>query len=412
MKQVEILETAWISRGFAIRLWLPITVMSIIIFIFFWPAIFWAAEAELPSSPLSWQETVGELELEKMEQFKRQIDGEITGYLNDKTIVEWLRDFVKGQWKLNPMEIGRNLLSYLVREILANSHLLGKILVLAVISALLINLQASFEDQGVAKISSMACFLALSAIALGSFKYVLGIGLSAIDAMTSFMSSILPQMMLLITGLGHINTAAAMFPILMVACTSLANGIEKVVFPLIVFSAILNLLDCLSDTVKVQRMGKLVYTLTEIIMGLILTIFMSILTLRALYGSIMDAVTLRTGKFLTESFFPVIGGYLSEALETAASYVVLLKQAVGVFGTLMLFGLFIFPVLKIAVIALIYKVSAGLVEPLGDTRTSQALEIMGNHLVLVLAAVAAVGLMFLILVAIVGSIGNSVILVR
>jgi stage III sporulation protein AE len=121
---------------------------------------------------------------------------------------------------------------------------------------------------------------------------------------------------------------------------------------------------------------------------------------------------LRTGKFVTDTFFPVIGGYLSDALETAAGYVVLLKQAVGILGLLTIFGIFVFPILKIGVIALIYKVSAALVEPLGDKRISQVLEIMGNHLFLALASVAAVGLMFFILVAILVSTGNSVILLR
>lgn len=173
-----------------------------------------------------------------------------------------------------------------------------------------------------------------------------------------------------------------------------------------------NLANQLTDTIQLERLGKLLYTLAEIIMGLMLTFFIGILTLRSIYGSVMDALTLRTGKFVTDTFFPVIGGYLSDALETAAGYVVLLKQAVGILGLLTIFGIFVFPILKIGVIALIYKVSAALVEPLGDKRISQVLEIMGNHLFLALASVAAVGLMFFILVAILVSTGNSVILLR
>ena len=156
----------------------------------------------------------------------------------------------------------------------------------------------------------------------------------------------------------------------------------------------------------------MLYTLAEAIMGLMLTFFVGILTLRSIYGSVMDAITLRTGKFVTDTFFPIIGGYLADALETAAGYVVLLKQAVGIMGLLTIFGIFIFPVIKIGVIALIYKVSSAVVEPLGDSRISQVLEVMGNHLLLVLAAVAAVGLMFFVLVAILVSTGNSVILLR
>ncbi|NLW43838.1 MAG: stage III sporulation protein AE [Syntrophomonadaceae bacterium] len=370
------------------------------------------AEEDKPEkNTLSWQETIDKLDLQKIEQFKTNIDGEISGYLERRSAREWINDFMTGRWEFNPKEIAANLWKYFFREVLANGQLLGKILILAVIAALLVNLQSSF-DQGVAKISSLACFLAISAIALGSFKYVIQIGQAAIESMSDLMTAVLPQMMVLVTGLGHIHTAAAIFPLMMAACTAFARGIGLIVFPLITLSAILNLAEKMTDTIKLERLGKLLYTLAEAIMGLMLTFFVGILTLRSIYGSVMDAITLRTGKFVTDTFFPIIGGYLSDALETAAGYVVLLKQAVGIMGLLTIFGICVFPVLKIAVIALIYKVSAAVVEPLGDSRISQVLEVMGNHLLLVLAAVAAVGLMFFILVAILVTTGNSVILLR
>ena len=391
------------------RLLCWLAVLTVILAV--WPGTAWAGESDSSENSLSWQETARKLNLKEMEQFKNTIDGEISGYLENRSAREWLTDFMTGKWDFNPKEIAANLWRYFLREVLANSQLLGKILILAVISALLVNLQSSF-DQGVAKIASMACFLAISAIALGSFKYVIQIGQTTIDSMSHFMAAVLPQMMLLVTGLGHVHTATAIFPIMMVACTAFARGIGLIVFPLIALSAILNLANQLTETIKLEKMGKLVYTLAEVIMGLMLTFFIGILTLRSIYGSVMDALTLRTGKFVTDTFFPVIGGYLSDALETAAGYVVLLKQAVGILGLLTIFGIFVFPILKIGVIALIYKVSAAMVEPLGDNRISQVLEIMGNHLLLALATVAAVGLMFFILVAILVSTGNSVILLR
>ena len=205
---------------------------------------------------LSWQETIDKLDLQEMEQFKTSIDGEISGYLEHRSAREWINDFMTGQWDFNPKKIVGDLWKYFFREVLANGQLLGKILILTVISALLVNLQSSF-DQGVAKISSMACFLAISAIALGSFKYVIRIGQVAIESMSDLMTAVLPQMMVLVTGLGHIHTAGAIFPLMMAACTAFARGIGLIVFPLIALSAILNLAEQLTDTIKLERLGKL-----------------------------------------------------------------------------------------------------------------------------------------------------------
>lgn len=360
----------------------------------------------------SWNDTMRRMDLKKMEEFKNKIDGEITGYLREHSIAQMIADFVKGDWELDFGEVLRNLGRFAAREVMANGTLLGKIMVLAVVSALLVNLQSSFGEGQVSKIASLACFLSLSAISLSSFKHVLNIGQDTINTMSDFMAGVLPQMMLLVTGLGHINTAASMFPVLIAASTALARGMTSIVFPLIVFSAILGLLNVLADTVKVQRLGKLMATLAEGVMGLMITIFIGILTLKGLYGTVLDRIALKTGKFVADSFFPVVGGYLADALEAAAAYMVLLKQAVGIIGMLIVFGIFIFPIIKIGVIAFMYKLVAAVIEPLGDSRTAKVLDVMGNHLLLVLGAVTLVGLMSFICIAILSSLGNSVILLR
>ncbi|MGE5396092.1 MAG: stage III sporulation protein AE [Chitinophagales bacterium] len=385
--------------------------LIIVLALFLCPFTARAAEQQ-KDSKLSWSEVSSKVDLQQMEKFKEQVDQEMRGYLGDKSTSQWVSDFVKGKWQFNFSDLLGSLFRYLVGEVAANGRLMGKILVLAVVSALLVNMQSSFESQGAAKMAGMACFLALSAIALGSFKSVLQAGSNTVGNLSDFMASILPQMMILVTGLGHVHTAAAMFPLLMVASTAFAKGISTIIIPLIIFSAVLHLIDCLSDTVKVERMAKLVYTLVEILLVLFMSVFVILLGLRTLYGSVLDAITLKTGKIVADVVFPVIGGNLGEALEIAAGYVVLLKHAVGILGMLIILGMFILPVLKIGAVMIIYKVSAAIIEPMGDARTSKALDIMGNHLGLVMATVAGAGLMFLILMAIVGSIGNSVILVR
>ncbi|MGE5371565.1 MAG: stage III sporulation protein AE [Solirubrobacterales bacterium] len=391
---------------------LTVLVMCLTLTFGFGLAIAEAAPAEPPPETASWQAASKKLDLSHFEEYKNKIDGEFSPTGSSRSVAQWLGEFAAGKWELNPAEIGAALKQYFIGEVAASIRLLGKILVLAVISALLINLQSSFENKGVAGLASMACFLALSAIALGSFKHVLLMGRETIGGLADFMTGILPQMMILVTGIGHVHTAAGMFPLLMVMSTTLANTMNYVVFPLIVISAVLSLIDCLGDTVKIERLAKLVTMLAEVTLGIVCTVFVTILTARSVYGSVMDALTLKTGKFVTDTFFPVVGGYLADALETTAGYVVLLKQAVGILGVLIVFGILIFPVIKIAVVALVYKLAGALVEPLGDARTSKALDLMGNHLIMVLAAVTIVGLMFLILLAIVAMIGNATVLSR
>jgi stage III sporulation protein AE len=386
-------------------------VMFLIIIFLLLPLPTLAADGPEDQPGFSFQDTMKSIDLEIMEEYKSQIDGEISSYIDSTPVKEWFIDFVKGDWEFNGLEAGQNLVKYLFKEIIANSDLLGKLLILSVIADLLINVQTSFS-AGVGQISYLACFLALCAIALGSFKIVLGIGQQTIDNMVAFMLGMLPQMLVLTAGLGNINASVILFPILMTTAAAFANAIKHVVFPLIIMSAVLSLVNQMSEGLKVQRLAKFFGELAKISLGFFVTVFVGIVTIRAIYASALDKVALRTTKYVADNAIPVIGKMFSDTIEVAAGYVVLLKQAFGIFGVLIVLGIIVFPLAKIVALAIIYKVAAAVAEPLGDSRTAAILETMGAHLMLMLSAVAAVGLMFLIMIGIVAGISNHIVMLR
>ena len=359
----------------------------------------------------SLQDTLDNLDIQSLEEFENNIEGDMNPFLQNKSVQEWLVDFVKGNWEFDFKQIPENIIRFLFREVVANSSLLSKLIILSVLSALLINLQTSFAS-GIGKISYMVCFLAMCALALGSFKVALGIGEQTIRNMTDFMMGVLPPMMVLVAGLGNINASAMLFPILMTAATAFANAIKLIVFPLIIMSALLNLANHISETVKVQRMAKLCTQAAQISLGFFLTIFVGIVTLRALYASVLDKVALRTTRFITDNAIPIVGKMVGDTIEVAAGYVVMLKDALGIFGTLAILGIVLFPVLKIGALALIYKIVGAMVEPMGDSKTAAILEVMSAHLFLLMAATASVGFMFFIMIAIIAGMSNNLTMLR
>jgi hypothetical protein len=171
--------------------------------------------------------------------------------------------------------------------------------------------------------------------------------------------------------------------------------------------AILSIVNHMSETIKVDKMAKFFYEMARITLGFFLTLFVGIMTLRALYASVLDKVALRTTRYLSDNAIPVIGKMFSDTIEVAAGYVVMLKQALSIFGVLIILGLILMPLIKIAAIALIYKAASAIAEPLGDSRTASILESMSTHLFFMLAAVIAVALMFFIMIAIVAGMYNG-----
>ncbi|HCF49380.1 MAG TPA: stage III sporulation protein AE, partial [Syntrophomonas sp.] len=331
------------------------------------------SEAVNEISTLSFTEGLEQLDLQVMEEYKHQVDSEISNYMQGVSLKQWIIDFVQGKWEFNWSDVMKRLLQLLMGEVVANSGLLVKLLVLCVLSALLMNLQQSFSTD-VARISYLACYLALVTLAVASFKTVLDIGQGTISNMVGFMTAMLPQMLVLTAGLGGVNSAAMLFPMLMTTATALGNAINSIVFPLIILSAVVSIMNNMSESIKLQRLGKFFTQIAQVALGFFLTLFVGILTMRALYASVLDKTALRATRFVSDNALPVIGKMFSDTIEVAAGYVVMLKQALGVLGVLIILAMIIMPVVKVTAIALIYKVAAALAEPLGDSRTAAVLE--------------------------------------
>ena len=209
-----------------------------------------AADDGSDEAVFSLQNSIESLDMEFLDGYKKQLDSEMASYLEGNTVQEWISNFIKGEWDFDLKNLGGDLLRLLFREVVANTGLLAKLLILAVISALLINLQSAFSSD-VARISYLACFLALCAIAISSFKLVLGVGQQTIENMLTFMIGMLPQMLVLTAGLGNINASVMLF-LLMTASTAFANAINIIVFP-IIMSAILSIVNHMSETIKVDK---------------------------------------------------------------------------------------------------------------------------------------------------------------
>lgn len=368
-------------------------------------------QAEPSSEAFSMQDAMKYLDVDTLEAYKGHLDDEISAGLEIKSLREWLGEFSQGNWKLDIKELGPRILQLFFREVAANSGLLGKLIILSVISALLLNLQNAFS-KSVSKISYLATFLALSAIALGSFKVVLSIAQETITNMVTFMTAMLPQVMVLVAGLGGINSSVMLFPLLMSAATFCAGAIKDIVFPLILVAVILSLLNQMSETVQVERLAKVMGRVAQIALGFFLTIFVGIATLRAVYASVLDNVTLRTTRFITDNAVPLVGKMVGDTIEVAAGYVIMLKHAVSIYGVLIILGIILLPLIKIAAIVIIYKIVAAIVEPMGDARTAAVLDTMSNYLAMILAATAGVALMFFFMIAIIAGMSNGLGMLR
>ncbi len=352
------------------------------------------------------------LNLGELESFIKRVDQDLHNQLSGFSLEKILDSIRRGKLDLNLASVFKSLLDFLFREVLTHSVLLGKLLVLGTILALLEHLQGAFEKNTVAQLAHGIGVLGLLTVALSSFTLALNTGREAIGNMVGFMQSIIPVLLTLMTALGSLTSVALLHPVIFISLNLLGTLIRNIVFPLIFCAAILDIVSHVSERFQVSRLAELFRDGSVALITLFLTLFIGILGIQGVAGAVTDGIGLRTAKFLTGAFVPVVGGVLSDAVEAVMGCSLFLKNAVGVLGTLTLFFMCALPVVKILSAAVIYRLAAALMQPLGAQRLGESLNLLGNYLFIVFAAVAAVGLMFFIALAIVVGLGNFTVMLR
>lgn len=350
------------------------------------------------------------LDTATLEQVLEGLDEDIRERLPASRLRDVLLD-PEGGLRLNPVELGREMLRYLLDEVFVQSRLLGQLIILAVLCALLHNLAGSLSKTAT-DFGFLIAYLVVIFIGLQSFMLAADIGRNTLTTMSTFMFALLPLLSTMLAAVGAISSAALFHPLLITVVTLVVSLIERVVFPLLFLAAVLSVVGRIVVEFPLSRIADLFRQGAVTALGLFFTLFLGVMVIRGAIAPVADGVALRTSKFLAGAVIPVVGGMMADAMEVVMGGSLLIKNAIGVFGMATLLVMLAFPLLKIFALVIIYRVATALVEPISDARLVDALGAMANTLTLVMAAVATAALMFFIVITVVVGVGNLAAVVR
>ena len=358
------------------------------------------------------EQQMEKLNLDEIQQFANQVDKEMKDYMPQLSIRQLVQDLRSGKLNLNFGQFMTGMAKYIFSELIAHSYLLSQLLVLTVLCSVLLNIQDAFGGEGTGRVAYIAAYLALMTLALTSFTSAINTGRAAVQQMVDFVHAILPVLLSLLAAMGGLVSASVIHPLVLVALGVISTIINNLVFPLILFATILTLVSQISDRFQVDRLAGLFKDITKTLLAALLTFFTGFMAIQGVAGAVADSVTLRTAKFVTGAFVPVVGGMLADAAEALIGTSLLLKNAVGIMGLLLIIALALYPMLKILTLVIIYRLVGALAQPLGDDKIAKVLETLGNMLLMVFAAVAGVGLAFFMAISFIVGLGNVTVMMR
>ncbi len=199
-------------------------------------------------------------------------------------------------------------------------------------------------------------------IAAAAMYELLRSSLAAISAAANFMVVFIPVLTGIAAALGHTFTAAAVNSAILAATQLFSQLAANFLAPL--SGAILGVstAGAVHPQLKLEKISELIKKLIVWILTLLMTIFTGVLSLQTAVSAASDNAAIKTAKFMISQGVPIIGGAVSDAVNTLHSGLLILKSSVGTYGIIAA-AVLILPVLAEL---LCYKLAAALSQTLAE----------------------------------------------
>lgn len=292
-------------------------------------------------------------------------------------------------------------------EVLDAITVLGSILVIIVIHSVLKSLSDGLENKSISQIAYYVQYILIVTLIMTNFVQILDIVKESIQSLVGFMNSLIPILITLMLTTGSIASANLLQPIILFLITFIGNLIIGIIIPFVLISTSLGVVSKISDRVQVDKLSKFFKTSVVWILGVVLTLFVGIVSVEGTLSSTVDGVTAKTAKAAVSSFIPVVGKILGDAVDTVIGCSSILKNATGIVGIIILIGIAIMPVIKLTILMAIYYLGAALCQPIADSKIISLLDQMGDTFKTLLAIMCSISVMFIIGTTLVINISNS-----
>jgi len=225
--------------------------------------------------------------------------------------------------------------------------------------------------------------------------------------LVGFINVLMPLLITLMIYTGSIVTSNLIQPIILFLINFIGNMIENILIPLVLVITVLIIVSKISNRVQIDKIAKFFKTSIVWFLGIVLTLFVGVVSLEGTLGSSIDGITAKTAKATVSSMIPVVGKILGDTVDTVLGCGVILKNAIGIVGVIIIIGICILPIIKIGVLSAIYSLATVAIQPIGDEKIVKLLEEMSGIFKILFGILCAISVMLIIGVALVIKISNS-----
>ena len=309
-------------------------------------------------------------------------------------------------------KIVKNIFDLIGKETLSSIKTIASIMVVIIIHSILKSITDNLENNSIGQVAYYVQYILIVTLIMGNFAEIIAMVKESVSNLVAYSNLLVPILITLVITTGNIVSANILQPLILFIITFIGNLIFNVIIPVVLASTVLAIVSKISDKVQLDKLAKFLKSGAVWVLGIILTLFVSLVSVEGSLSSSVDGITAKTAKAAVSSFIPVVGKILGDAVDSVIGCASILKNAVGIVGVVVIVGICIKPVIKLTLLMATYYIGSAICEPLADKKIVSLLEQMGDTFKILLAILSSLSVMLIIGTTLVMKITNNSLMYR
>lgn len=301
----------------------------------------------------------------------------------------------------------KKIINLLGVDILSTLKIFISILVIILIHSILKSFAEDLNNSEVSKIIYYVQYILIVTIVMNNFYDIFKNITDTIKNLTGFANILVPLLVTLMTFTGSITTSNIIQPILLFIIQFIGKAIQDLIMPFVSIIVAISIVSKISEKIQIEKISKFMKSTVVWFIGIILTAFVGVLSLEGTLTASIDGITAKTAKAAVSNLIPVVGKILGDGVDTVLGCGVILKNAVGIVGVIIVIGICAIPIIKLATFGIMYNILSAVAEPIADNKIVKLLEEFGGIFKLLFAIMCSISFLLIIGITLVIKISNS-----
>ncbi len=257
------------------------------------------------------------------------------------------------------------------------------------------------DEGGVSSAAFIGCFAFMCTIIIGVIKDMTALVFDTAATVDIVTKGLVPALFSFLAAMGNITQVTLAQPFVLSVAQLMSELLKEYILPFILLGFALSLSESITGMAGLKYFGELILKITKWVLVFSVVLFLSLLSAQSIAGNAIDSIAVKTTKFAVSNFIPVVGGAISDGVETLGMSVKTIKNAVGISGVAGILYICFLPLLKIYGASLVFHIMAALSYPVSDKRFGDILSGTGSVMSLLGGVILAMAFIFIVTAAVV-----------